>query len=119
MFFTATKLQAQAGDAVEIAARIKQIKTEREGSQPVRSRTGGSTFKNPPDAKAWQLIDAAGCRGLQIGGAQMSEMHCNFLINTGDASAADIENLVKEVQKRVQENSGILLEAELKFLGKN
>ena len=130
LIFTAAKLQARAGDSAEIAAKITQIKAEREDSQPVRSRTGGSTFKNPTPLnlppnrgdvrgvqKAWQLIDAAGCRGLQIGGAQMSEMHCNFLINTGDASAADIENLVYEVQARVQQNSGILLEPELKFLG--
>lgn len=119
LIFTSAILQARAGNANEIAARISQIKAERENSQPVRSRTGGSTFKNPPNEKAWQLIDAAGCRGLQIGGAQMSEMHCNFLINTGNASAADIENLVHEVQARVQKNSGIVLEAELKFLGKN
>jgi UDP-N-acetylmuramate dehydrogenase len=117
LIFTSAILQAQAGNAEEIAARISEIKAEREASQPVRSRTGGSTFKNPDGLKAWQLIDAAGCRGLQFGGAQMSEMHCNFLINTGSASAADIENLVHEVQKRVYEKSGILLEPELKFLG--
>lgn len=118
LIFTAAKLKAKQGDAAEISAKIAQIKAEREASQPVRSRTGGSTFKNPANAKAWQLIDAAGCRGLQIGGAQISEMHCNFLINTGAANAADIENLVHEVQARVQKNSGILLEPELKFLGK-
>lgn len=119
LIFTGAILQAEAGNAEEIAARIAQIKSERETSQPVRSRTGGSTFKNPPNAKAWQLIDAAACRGLTIGGAQMSELHCNFVINTGNATAADIENLVLEVQKRVQENSGIQLEPELKFLGKS
>ena len=119
LIFTGAKLEIEQGDGAEIATRLAQIKAEREGSQPVRSRTGGSTFKNPPNEKAWQLIDAAGCRGLQIGGAQMSEMHCNFLINTGAATAADIENLVKEVQKRVKESSGIILEAELKFLGRN
>lgn len=118
LIFTGAVLQAKLGDSEEIAARISQIKSEREGSQPVRSRTGGSTFKNPPNAKAWELVDAAGCRGFTVGGAQMSEMHCNFVINNGDASAADIENLVLEVQKLVLENSGVLLEPELKFLGK-
>lgn len=118
LIFTGAVLQANAGDKEEIAARISQIKTERELSQPVRSRTGGSTFKNPEDHKAWKLVDDAGCRGFRVGGAQMSELHCNFVINTGDANAADIENLIFEVQARVQKNSGVLLEPEIKFLGK-
>lgn len=122
LIFTSAILQAKEGDSDEIAARIAQIKSERETSQPVRSRTGGSTFKNPPsektNKKAWQLIDEASCRGFSIGGAQMSDLHCNFVINTGTASAEDIENLVTEVQNRVYKNSGILLEPELKFLGK-
>jgi UDP-N-acetylmuramate dehydrogenase len=118
LIFTNAVLQAKAGNVQEISTKISQIKSEREASQPVRSRTGGSTFKNPQNAKAWKLIDEAGCRGLKIGGAQMSEMHCNFVINNGEACAADIENLVLEVQKHVHENSGILLEPELKFLGK-
>ena len=90
---------------------------EREASQPVRAKTGGSTFKNPPGHKAWQLIDEAGCRGLRIGGAQMSEKHCNFLINTGDASAADIERLGEEVRARVKQSSGIDLQWEIRRVG--
>src|SRR3546814_20378206 len=85
--------------------------------QPIRSRTGGSTFKNPPGHKAWQLIDAAGCRGLTIGGAMVSDKHCNFLINTGTATAADLENLGEEVRRRVKASAGITLEWELNRLG--
>ncbi len=115
--FTGAVLRGKPGDAQEIRKRMQRIKDERNLSQPVRSRTGGSTFKNPPDKKAWELIDAAGCRGLQIGGAQVSPQHCNFLINNGDATAADLENLGEEVRKRVKEHSGVELEWEIKRIG--
>src|SRR5262249_56457852 len=88
------------GEAATIAAEMDKITESREASQPIKSRTGGSTFKNPPGHKAWQLIDAAGCRGLAVGGAQVSEMHCNFLINLGNATAADIETLGETVRRR-------------------
>jgi UDP-N-acetylmuramate dehydrogenase len=107
-----------AGDKAAIAAEMDRIAQEREASQPLRSRTGGSTFKNPPGRKAWQLVDAAGCRGFRIGGAQVSEKHTNFLINTGDATAADIERLGEEVRRRVKEQSGITLEWEIARIGK-
>ena len=100
-----------------IQAEMDRIAAEREASQPLRSRTGGSTFKNPPGTKAWKLIDAAGCRGLTLGGAQVSEKHCNFLLNLGEASAADIENLGEEVRRRVREGSGISLEWEIQRVG--
>ena len=100
-----------------IAAEMDKITESREATQPIKSRTGGSTFKNPPGHKAWQLIDAAGCRGLTVGGAQVSEMHCNFLINLGDATAADIETLGETVRKRVKEQSGVELEWEIKRIG--
>ena len=96
---------------------MDEITEAREATQPVKSRTGGSTFKNPPGHKAWQLIDAAGCRGLIVGGAQVSELHCNFLINLGNATAADIENLGEEVRRRVQEQIGVELEWEIKRIG--
>ncbi len=83
----------------------------------VRARTGGSTFANPPGAKAWELIDKAGCRGLTVGGAQVSEKHCNFLINTGTATAADLEGLGEEVRRRVKETSGVTLEWEIRRIG--
>ncbi len=107
-----------------IKTRMDDIKEKRETSQPIREKTGGSTFANPerdtPGAgSAWKAIDAAGCRGLMIGGAQMSEQHCNFMINTGDATAADLENLGEEVRRRVKENSGIELRWEIKRIGKN
>jgi UDP-N-acetylmuramate dehydrogenase len=93
------------------------IARAREESQPLRSRTGGSTFKNPHGHKAWVLIDAAGCRGLTMGGAQVSEKHCNFLLNLGSATSADIEALGEEVRRRVSENSGIALEWEIQRIG--
>jgi UDP-N-acetylmuramate dehydrogenase len=96
---------------------MDKITESREATQPIKSRTGGSTFKNPPAHKAWQLIDAAGCRGLRVGGAQVSEMHCNFLINTGAATAADIETLGETVRRRVKEKSGVDLEWEIKRIG--
>ena len=105
------------GDPAAIGAEMDRIAAEREASQPLRSRTGGSTFKNPPGTKAWKLIDAAGCRGLTIGDAQVSEKHCNFLLNLGKAKAADIEALGEEVRRRVRENSGIELEWEIQRVG--
>jgi UDP-N-acetylmuramate dehydrogenase len=115
--FTQALFTGHAGDPATIAAEMEKITESREATQPVKSRTGGSTFKNPPGQKAWQLIDAAGCRGLRMGGAQVSEMHCNFLINLGGASAADIEALGEKVRVRVKENSGVELEWEIKRCG--
>jgi UDP-N-acetylmuramate dehydrogenase len=100
-----------------VQAEMDRIAESREDSQPLRSKTGGSTFKNPPGHKAWQLVDAAGCRGLSIGGAQVSEKHTNFLINTGDAKSADIEALGEEVRRRVKAHSGVALEWEIKRVG--
>lgn len=115
--FTQALFGGERGDPAAIAAAMAKITDSREATQPVKSRTSGSTFKNPPAHKAWQLIDAAGCRGLRIGGAQVSEMHCNFLINLGNATAADIETLGETVRQRVKENSGIELEWEIKRIG--
>lgn len=116
--FTRAVLQGVPAAPEEIAARMAQIAGERAASQPVRSRTGGSTFKNPPGGlKAWQLIDAAGCRGFQVGAAQMSELHCNFMINTGGATAAELEALGEEVRARVLAHSGVTLEWEIKRIG--
>ncbi len=98
----------------DILARIADIRTAREASQPVKGKTGGSTFTNPPGHKAWELIDAAGCRGLVRGGAQVSEKHCNFLINIGSATASDLEDLGEEVRRRVLEHSGVTLEWEIR-----
>jgi UDP-N-acetylmuramate dehydrogenase len=105
------------GDRAAIGAEMDRIAAEREASQPLRSRTGGSTFKNPHGHKAWRLIDEAGCRGLTIGDAQVSEKHCNFLLNLGNAKAAEIEALGEEVRRRVQAKSGILLEWEIQRVG--
>jgi len=148
--FVAARFRAGPGEAPEIATRMAEIRDAREDSQPIRSRTGGSTFKNPagknpagknpagknpagknpagknpagknPDnaagGKAWQLIDAAGCRGLTRGGARVSDLHCNFLINRGDATAADLEGLGEEVRRRVKETSGVTLDWEIRRLG--
>jgi UDP-N-acetylmuramate dehydrogenase len=115
--FTQAIYGGQSGDPAVVAAEMDKITESREATQPIKSRTGGSTFKNPPDGKAWQLIDAAGCRGLKVGGAQVSEMHCNFLINLGTATAADIETLGETVRRRVKENSGVDLEWEIKRIG--
>jgi UDP-N-acetylmuramate dehydrogenase len=111
-------LNGKAGDPEEIRARMEALVAQRESTQPVRSKTGGSTFTNPPGHKAWQLIDDAGCRGLMHGAAQVSEKHCNFLINTGDASASDIEALGEEVRTRVKAKSGVQLEWEIKRIGR-
>ena len=100
-----------------IRARMNEVQTHRETAQPIREKTGGSTFKNPPGNSAWKLIDAAGCRGLRVGGAQVSEMHCNFLINTGSATGHDIETLGETVRARVKENCGIELHWEIKRIG--
>jgi UDP-N-acetylmuramate dehydrogenase len=115
---TSAILRGEEGDRFEIAEKIEEISRKREETQPIRARTGGSTFKNPEGHKAWELIDKAGCRGLTIGGAQVSEKHCNFLINTGNATAADLENLGEEVIKRVLQKTGITLEWEIKRIGK-
>jgi UDP-N-acetylmuramate dehydrogenase len=115
--FTQALFAGEPGDPSAIAAEMEKITESRELTQPIKSRTGGSTFKNPPGQKAWQLIDAAGCRGLRQGGAQVSEMHCNFLINLGDATAADIEALGETVRQRVKDKSGIDLEWEIKRIG--
>lgn len=106
------------GEHKEIAARIQEISKKREETQPIRSRTGGSTFKNPDGYKAWQLIDEAGCRGMTLGGAQVSEQHCNFMINTGNATASDLEQLGNRVIEIVNEKTGIMLEWEIKRIGK-
>ena len=111
------RLRARPGPPTAIAARMAEIRATREASQPVRARTGGSTFRNPPDMKAWELIDTAGCRGLTRGGAQVSEKHCNFLINTGAATAADLENLGEDVRRRVKAHSGVELQWEIKRVG--
>jgi UDP-N-acetylmuramate dehydrogenase len=111
------RLRAQPAAPVLIAARMAEIRANREASQPVRARTGGSTFRNPSAMKAWELIDAAGCRGLSRGGAQVSEKHCNFLINTGSATAADVEGLGEEVRRRVHAATGVTLEWEIRRIG--
>jgi UDP-N-acetylmuramate dehydrogenase len=120
--FIAATLEGDAGEPAAIRARMDAISGERAASQPIRARTGGSTFTNPRDPKAggkraWELIDAAGCRGLRRGGAMVSDKHCNFLINTGDASAADIEGLGEEVRRRVFEQTGVVLEWEIRRIG--
>jgi UDP-N-acetylmuramate dehydrogenase len=117
VIFTQALLQGEPGDPAGIAREMKEITERRESTQPVKSRTGGSTFKNPPGHKSWQLIDAAGMRGFSIGGAKVSELHCNFLINEGGASAADLEKLGETVRRRVHETSGIDLDWEIKRIG--
>lgn len=115
--FVGADLQTGPGDPQAIALRMAEIGDARSDTQPIRTQTGGSTFKNPPDAKAWELIDRAGCRGLRLGGAQVSEQHCNFLINTGAATAADLEALGEEVRARVRAACGIELEWEIRRIG--
>jgi UDP-N-acetylmuramate dehydrogenase len=117
VIFTQALFQGRSGDAEAIAAEMDKITESRETTQPIKSRTGGSTFKNPPGYKAWQLIEAAGCRGLRIGDAQVSEMHTNFLINLGKATAADIETLGETARQRVKERCGVDLEWEIKRIG--
>jgi UDP-N-acetylmuramate dehydrogenase len=115
---TQATFRGEPGDKAAIMAEMEKITEAREATQPIKSRTGGSTFKNPPGKKSWQLIDAAGCRGLVVGDAQVSELHCNFLINRGQATGADIEALGEEVRRRVKEHSGVELEWEIVRLGK-
>jgi UDP-N-acetylmuramate dehydrogenase len=117
LIFTEALFQGEPGDPAAILAEMDGIAAYREQAQPIKSRTGGSTFKNPPGNKAWQLIDAAGCRGLNVGDAQVSTMHCNFLINEGKATGADLEQLGETVRARVKANSGVELEWEIKRLG--
>lgn len=117
VIFTSALFQGKPDTRENILARMDEITRKREESQPIRERTGGSTFANPKPQSAWKVIDAAGCRGLVVGDAQVSEMHCNFLINRGKATAADIENLGEEVRKRVRENSGVELRWEIKRIG--
>ena len=112
------RFRGRPGKAEDIQAEMDRISASREASQPLRSKTGGSTFKNPPQAKAWELVDQAGCRGLTLGGAQVSEKHTNFLINTGDATSAEIEALGEEVRRRVKASSGVELEWEIQRVGK-
>ena len=114
----AARFRGRLGEPAAIQAEMDRISAAREASQPLRSRTGGSTFKNPTGQKAWELVDAAGCRGLVKGGAQVSEKHCNFLLNLGDATSADIEGLGEEVRRRVKESSGVELDWEIQRVGK-
>jgi UDP-N-acetylmuramate dehydrogenase len=111
------RFKGRAGEPAAIQAEMDRISASREASQPLRSKTGGSTFKNPDGAKAWELVDAAGCRGLVMGGAQVSEKHCNFLLNLGEATSADIEGLGDEVRRRVKTQSGVDLEWEIQRVG--
>jgi UDP-N-acetylmuramate dehydrogenase len=115
--FTAAVFQGRPGEPAAIEAEMERITLAREASQPIREKTGGSTFKNPPGSRAWELIDRAGCRGLRVGDAEVSTMHCNFLINRGQATAADLEALGEEVRRRVLETSGVALEWEIKRIG--
>ena len=117
VIFTSARFRGRAAAPEAIRARMNEVQQHRESAQPIREKTGGSTFKNPPGDSAWKLIDAAGCRGLRIGGAQVSQMHCNFLINTGSATGHDIETLGETVRARVKQNSGIELHWEIKRIG--
>jgi len=117
VIFISATLQGNRDDRESIANRMQRIQAKREESQPVRTRTGGSTFANPEKNHAWKLVDEAGCRGLRIGDAMVSKQHCNFLVNTGNATAADIESLGEEVRRRVFENSGVELRWEIRRLG--
>ena len=114
----AARFRGKPGEPDAIQTEMDRISASREASQPLRSKTGGSTFKNPEGHKAWQLVDEAGCRGLQMGGAQVSEKHTNFLLNVGDATSADIEALGEEVRRRVKEKSGVTLDWEIQRVGK-
>ncbi len=117
LIFVEAVFEGVPGEPAAIRARMEDLAANREASQPIRARTGGSTFKNPPGHKAWQLVDQAGCRGLTLGGAQVSEKHTNFLINTGNATAAELEALGEDVRRRVKEKSGVTLEWEIKRVG--
>lgn len=117
--FVSAVLAGRRGDPASVARRMNEIDAAREASQPIRARTGGSTFANPPGRKAWTLIDEAGCRGLVRGGARISGKHCNFIVNTGDATAADIESLGEEVRRRVKEKTGVSLRWEIHRIGRH
>jgi len=117
--FIGARFEGKKGNSKAIQEKISSYLAERERTQPVHSRTGGSTFANPPEGKAWELIDKAGCRGMKKGGAMMSEMHCNFMINTGEATASDLEELGEEVRKRVLEKTGVDLRWEIERMGIN
>jgi UDP-N-acetylmuramate dehydrogenase len=117
VIFTSARFRGIVAAPEAIRARMNEVQNHRETAQPIREKTGGSTFKNPPGHSAWKLVDAAGCRGLRVGGALVSEMHCNFLINTGTATGHDIETLGETVRARVKENSGIELHWEIKRIG--
>lgn len=117
MIFTGAVYRGRKADVESIRARMNDVQQHRETAQPIREKTGGSTFKNPPGHSAWKLIDAAGLRGFRVGGAQVSEMHCNFLINTGDATGHDIETLGETIRTRVKANSGVELNWEIKRIG--
>jgi UDP-N-acetylmuramate dehydrogenase len=114
----AARFRGMPGDPQAIGAEMDRIAQAREDSQPLRTKTGGSTFKNPPGEKAWELVDGAGCRGLKLGGAQVSEKHTNFLINTGTATSADIEGLGELVREKVYAKSGVGLEWEIQRVGR-
>jgi UDP-N-acetylmuramate dehydrogenase len=116
--FTGATLRGTPGETAEILARMAEIQAARQASQPIRARTGGSTFKNPPGLKAWELIYRAGCRGLARGNAMVSEQHCNFLINTGSATATELEELGEEVRRRVLEATGVQLDWEIRRIGR-
>ena len=117
LIFTHAVFEGVSADRDEIRAKMDEVQHHRETVQPVREKTGGSTFKNPDGSSAWKEIDKAGCRGLMVGGAQMSELHCNFMINTGSATAHDLETLGETVRKRVRDTSGVSLEWEIKRIG--
>ena len=117
VIFTSARFRGVVAAPEAIRQRMNEVQSHRETAQPIREKTGGSTFKNPPGNSAWKLIDAAGCRGLRVGGAQVSQMHCNFLINTGTATGHDIETLGETVRARVKENCGIELHWEIKRIG--
>ena len=117
VIFTSALFQGRPGRAKDIMAEMERITAAREATQPIREKTGGSTFKNPKPESAWRLVDAAGCRGLVRGDAQVSEMHCNFLINRGSATAADIEGLGEDVRRRVKEKTGVELQWEIRRIG--
>jgi len=117
LVFVEAVFEGTKDDPAAIRTRMEELSANREASQPIKSKTGGSTFKNPPGHKAWQLVDEAGCRGLKLGRAQVSEKHTNFLINTGDATAGELEALGEEVRRRVKEKSGVSLEWEIKRVG--
>ncbi|MCL7996894.1 UDP-N-acetylmuramate dehydrogenase [Brucella sp. 21LCYQ03] len=117
LIFTSALFEGVPGDREDIQKAMDEVQNHRETVQPVREKTGGSTFKNPEGSSAWKEIDKAGCRGLRVGGAQMSEMHCNFMINTGDATGYDLEMLGETVRAKVYETSGIRLHWEIKRLG--